>query len=53
MVRTFENMATVGKAMRVAAMQILYAIVFGILSGTDSFFFACHQFCFEASGVSS
>jgi len=38
MVRTFENMATVGKAMRVAAMQILYAIVFGILSGTDSFF---------------
>ncbi len=31
MIRTFENMGSVGKAMRVALMQVLYSIVFGIL----------------------
>ena len=31
MIRTFQNMGSVGKAMRVAAMQVLYAVVFGIL----------------------
>ena len=31
MIRTFENMGSVGKAMRVELMQILYVVVFGIL----------------------
>jgi len=31
MIRTFQNMGSVGKAMRVALMQVLYLIVFGIL----------------------
>src|SRR5271166_310260 len=31
MIRTFQNMGSVGKAMRVALMQVLYMIVFGIL----------------------
>jgi Zn-dependent protease with chaperone function len=31
MIRTFQNMGSVGKAMQVAAMQILYAVVIGIL----------------------
>lgn len=31
MIRTFENMGTVGEAMKVAVMQIMYAVVFGIL----------------------
>jgi heat shock protein HtpX len=30
MIRTFENMGSVGKAMRVALMQVLYVVVFGI-----------------------
>ena len=31
MIKTFQNMGSVGKAMRVAAMQVLYYVVFGIL----------------------
>ncbi|MBZ5616022.1 MAG: M48 family metalloprotease [Acidobacteriia bacterium] len=31
MIRTFQNMGSVGKAMRVALMQVLYVVVFGIL----------------------
>jgi Zn-dependent protease with chaperone function len=31
MIRTFQSMGSVGKAMRVALMQVLYVIVFGIL----------------------
>jgi heat shock protein HtpX len=31
MIRTFQNMGSVGRAMRVALMQILYVVVFGIL----------------------
>ena len=31
MIRTFQNMGSVGKAMRVALMQVLYYVVFGIL----------------------
>jgi heat shock protein HtpX len=31
MIRTFQNMGSVGKAMRVALMQLLYVVVFGIL----------------------
>lgn len=31
MIRTFQNMGSVGQAMRVALMQILYVVVFGIL----------------------
>ena len=31
MIRTFQNMGSVGKAMRVALMQVLYMVVFGIL----------------------
>lgn len=31
MIRTFQNMGSVGKAMRVALMQLLHLIVFGIL----------------------
>lgn len=38
MTRTFENMGTIGKAMRVAIMQILYAVVFGILKWYWLFF---------------
>src|SRR5215472_1051625 len=38
MIRTFQNMGAVGKAMRVAVMQILYAAVFGILKWYWLFF---------------
>ena len=31
MIRTFQSMGSVGKAMRVALMQVLYMVVFGIL----------------------
>jgi heat shock protein HtpX len=31
MIRTFENIGSVGKTMRVALMQVLYMVVFGIL----------------------
>jgi heat shock protein HtpX len=31
MIRTFQNMGSVGKTMRVALMQVLYVVVFGIL----------------------
>lgn len=33
MIRTFQNMGSVGQAMRVAVMQVLYVVVFGILKG--------------------
>jgi heat shock protein HtpX len=32
MIRTFQNMGSVGTAMRVALMQVLYRVVFGILN---------------------
>ncbi|HUM03885.1 MAG TPA: M48 family metallopeptidase [Terriglobales bacterium] len=44
MIRTFQNMGSVGQAMRVAAMQILYAIVFGILKWYWLFFLRAINF---------
>ncbi len=44
LIRTFQNMGSVGTAMRVAAMQLLYAVVFGILKWYWLFFLRAINF---------